>query len=493
MPDPAATDASLRPRPRWRPTSTPGRPASGPRWAAPTRSSGCAAAASGPCGSASTSWSTPVRSASWARSRRSQAARGPLRHARRRQDRRPRPRIDGRPVVVFGDDITVRQGSSSEVGSRKEERLCALRPAPWAPRSCTSARPAAPASPTSWAPRASPRGELFPAFAGRNHRVPDGHRHRRQVLRRLVVPLRHERLHRAGPGLVPGRDLAPGVRGGHRRDHQLRGAGRRRRARPPDRPDRPRRRHRRGGVGRHPPLAVLPAVQRLDARPPTAAEAAPGARSTPTPAWPTSSRRSAPGATTCGALLGRARSTRAASSSCGRCIGRNVTTGVRPHRRLAGRRRRHQPDVPGRRPRRRRLREGHPPPGRCATPSTCRCCSCRTCPASWSAAVVEHDRLLHRAMRMLPGAAPGRCPTLTVMRAQGVRPGLQGDERLGHGGRRHLRLARRRDRVHGPRRGGQRRAARAPTDERTGATSIAEARRGHVALRGGRRAAASTR
>jgi len=31
--------------------------------------------------------------------------------------------IDGRPVVVFGDDVTVRQGSSSTVGSRKEERL----------------------------------------------------------------------------------------------------------------------------------------------------------------------------------------------------------------------------------------------------------------------------------------------------------------------------------------------------------------------------------
>lgn len=31
--------------------------------------------------------------------------------------------IDGRPVVVFGDDITVRQGSSALVGARKEERL----------------------------------------------------------------------------------------------------------------------------------------------------------------------------------------------------------------------------------------------------------------------------------------------------------------------------------------------------------------------------------
>jgi acetyl-CoA carboxylase carboxyltransferase component len=31
--------------------------------------------------------------------------------------------IDGRPVVVFGDDVTVRQGSSSTVGGRKEERL----------------------------------------------------------------------------------------------------------------------------------------------------------------------------------------------------------------------------------------------------------------------------------------------------------------------------------------------------------------------------------
>ena len=31
--------------------------------------------------------------------------------------------IDGRPIVVFGDDVTVRQGSSSVVGARKEERL----------------------------------------------------------------------------------------------------------------------------------------------------------------------------------------------------------------------------------------------------------------------------------------------------------------------------------------------------------------------------------
>ena len=32
-------------------------------------------------------------------------------------------RIDGRPIVVFGDDITVRQGSSSLVSMRKEDRL----------------------------------------------------------------------------------------------------------------------------------------------------------------------------------------------------------------------------------------------------------------------------------------------------------------------------------------------------------------------------------
>lgn len=32
-------------------------------------------------------------------------------------------RLDGRPVVVFGDDITVRQGSSSLVSMRKEDRL----------------------------------------------------------------------------------------------------------------------------------------------------------------------------------------------------------------------------------------------------------------------------------------------------------------------------------------------------------------------------------
>jgi acetyl-CoA carboxylase carboxyltransferase component len=34
-----------------------------------------------------------------------------------------RATIDNRPIVVFGDDVTVRQGSSSIVGGRKEERL----------------------------------------------------------------------------------------------------------------------------------------------------------------------------------------------------------------------------------------------------------------------------------------------------------------------------------------------------------------------------------
>ena len=31
--------------------------------------------------------------------------------------------VDGRPVAVFGDDITVKRGSSSLVGGRKEHRL----------------------------------------------------------------------------------------------------------------------------------------------------------------------------------------------------------------------------------------------------------------------------------------------------------------------------------------------------------------------------------
>ena len=57
---------------------------------------------------------------------------GRFAHSARPEDRDSTPgdgkigghaRIDGRPVVVFGDDITVRQGSSSIIGARKEERL----------------------------------------------------------------------------------------------------------------------------------------------------------------------------------------------------------------------------------------------------------------------------------------------------------------------------------------------------------------------------------
>jgi acetyl-CoA carboxylase carboxyltransferase component len=57
---------------------------------------------------------------------------GTFSHSKRPEDRLDTPgdgkiggraTIDGRPVVIFGDDVTVRQGSSSTVGSRKEERL----------------------------------------------------------------------------------------------------------------------------------------------------------------------------------------------------------------------------------------------------------------------------------------------------------------------------------------------------------------------------------
>jgi len=80
-------------------------------------------------------------------------------------------RIDGRPIVVFGDDVTVRQGSSSEVGSRKEERL-----AHFALRHGTPivhlGETGGGRIPDILGAEGISEVLPFPAFAGRNHRVP---------------------------------------------------------------------------------------------------------------------------------------------------------------------------------------------------------------------------------------------------------------------------------------------------------------------------------
>ena len=80
-------------------------------------------------------------------------------------------RLDGRPVVVFGDDVTVRQGSSSEVGSRKEERL-----AHFALRHGTPivhlGETGGGRIPDILGAEGISEVLPFPSFAGRNHRVP---------------------------------------------------------------------------------------------------------------------------------------------------------------------------------------------------------------------------------------------------------------------------------------------------------------------------------
>lgn len=55
--------------------------------------------------------------------------------------------VDGRPVTVAGDDVTVKRGSSSMIGSRRLKRLSST-PRARGTRSSTSAPPAAPGSPT---------------------------------------------------------------------------------------------------------------------------------------------------------------------------------------------------------------------------------------------------------------------------------------------------------------------------------------------------------
>jgi len=90
-----------------------------------------------------------------------------------RHDRRPAGRR-------FRDDITVLRGSSSIVGSRKENRLYE-RALVMATRSCTSARPAAP-HPASWARGHLEAGELFTMATGTGRCR--WRRHRGSVVRR---------------------------------------------------------------------------------------------------------------------------------------------------------------------------------------------------------------------------------------------------------------------------------------------------------------------
>jgi len=79
---------------------------------------------------------------------------------------------DGRPVVVFGDDITVRRGSSSLVGSRKEVRLYQRAVEMGVPIVHFGETGGARIPDIMGAEGISEGGELFPAFSTRRHRVP---------------------------------------------------------------------------------------------------------------------------------------------------------------------------------------------------------------------------------------------------------------------------------------------------------------------------------
>ncbi len=81
-------------------------------------------------------------------------------------------RVDGRPVVVFGDDITVRRGSSSLVGSRKEVRLYERALEMGVPIVHFGETGGARIPDIMGAEGISEGGELFPRFATRRHRVP---------------------------------------------------------------------------------------------------------------------------------------------------------------------------------------------------------------------------------------------------------------------------------------------------------------------------------
>ncbi|MPY95355.1 MAG: methylmalonyl-CoA carboxyltransferase [Acidimicrobiia bacterium] len=80
--------------------------------------------------------------------------------------------VEGRPVVLFGDDITVLRGSSSLVGSRKELRLYERAVEMGVPIVHFGETGGARIPDIMGAEGISEGGELFPAFATRRHRVP---------------------------------------------------------------------------------------------------------------------------------------------------------------------------------------------------------------------------------------------------------------------------------------------------------------------------------
>lgn len=80
--------------------------------------------------------------------------------------------VDGRPVSVFGDDITVLRGSSSIVGSRKELRLYERAMAMGIPIVHFGETGGARIPDIMGSEGISEAGELFPSFATRRHHVP---------------------------------------------------------------------------------------------------------------------------------------------------------------------------------------------------------------------------------------------------------------------------------------------------------------------------------
>ena len=134
------------------------------------------------------------------------AARGPRHDSRRRQDRRRRhdrrPAGHGRWRRHHGEAGLDRRGGQSahrppgRPGGAQGHALRVLRADRWRPD-----------------PRHHGLGRLRRAAVDDRvlrppPRDPPRHRHRRAQLRGLVVHLRHERLHRAGPRDLPGGDLA---------------------------------------------------------------------------------------------------------------------------------------------------------------------------------------------------------------------------------------------------------------------------------------------
>ena len=213
-------------------------------------------------------------------------------------------------------------------------------------------------------------------------RIPHVDRHRRRLVRRVVV-------HRA---LIS--DLTIQVRGtcmavtsprvfavATGEQVELRGAGRRRRARPRtgqiDRVDSRRRGLRRWSAASSPTCRPTPGP------PPAGGSSTRRARARPGP------RRAGAGAPPAAydmrrvlARLDRRRHVLRAAAR----HGPRPDHRLGPHRRLAGGDRRQPTRCSGRRARPRRLRQGHPAAGAVRRLPASRSCSCRTCPASSSAA-----------------------------------------------------------------------------------------------------------